>query len=172
MAKAKAAKAAKAAATITKSEVVLSDIAQGDIKQAEKDVAVLKGDNYDRSTFEAVVVPPDASYVEMLVDRSSIGDSSDGLLVSMNLDVSLDGGKTWGGTFDVVDDVKKTITQYPLTIGAMFGGIDAKVPLPEGISNIASRGTALPPDQGSGRLVRVALSMKVQQPVGFKLAFS
>lgn len=157
-----------------KTNVVLSRVRAGSTQEVVASIRsteIIRGRSYDRRKY-AVVAPSDASYVELIVDRKSIANVTDGELCAIAIEISLDGGVTWGGTFDLVDERRGTIKQFPLEVGALLGGGDSGGRLAEGLTVDASRGTELPPDQGLGRLVRAAIGLKQRQPVGLTISFS
>lgn len=112
------------------------------------------GQSYFLSSFAPIVAPDTATQVFLVVDRSAILEHIDKEVVTMEFEVSLDGGAT-----------------YPLMFGMTTGGL-AGAKLPDGMSTDAFRSCNLPPDQGMGRLIRPAVGAKQALDLGVKVVFA
>lgn len=106
--------------------------------------------------FAPIAMPPEATGISVSLDRRGVVAKKDHHLFSLFVDISLDGGTTWGGAH-----VDQSAGQVPMCFSmgdAITTGLD------EGAD--ASQTVTLPPDQGSGRLVRISAGAKAAVDVG------
>lgn len=101
-------------------------------------------------TMQTATIPSDATSLTLTIDRSPLIGGPRQVVVSVEM--SLDGGATWGGTFTYEPDGLRSI-QFPLALGMT---IDGTPPLP-GSQTVAWRGVEIPPEQGVARLVRYSV---------------
>ena len=100
-------------------------------------------------------IPIGLSFIEFELDRSDVvdGDKKQNLL-EMEMEMSLDGGKTWGGVY--TEEIESgAIKSYPLLIKAKF---------PDGVQELRGqimtkgwRGTEIPQPSNPDRMVRCKL---------------
>ena len=97
-------------------------------------------------------IPSDATTFTLTVDRSPLIGTE--RFASIAIWLSLDGGATWGGTFNLVPSQEDLPTiQFSLQMGMV---VDGTPPLP-GMQAVAWRGGDLPSEQGVPRLVRYSV---------------
>lgn len=106
--------------------------------------------------FAPIPVPPEATGIEVFIDRRGVVAKKDNFLFSLFVDTSLDGGNTWGGCH-----VDESNGQVPMSISM---GDAITTGLHEG--DDAGQTVTLPPDQGAGRLVRISAGAKAAVDVG------
>ncbi len=120
---------------------------------------------YQFRTLDPVLIPVGTKHVSLVVDHSAcVGDDH---CVHAELELSLDGGKTWGGAF--VDSVAVPPMSYPLTIAAAGGPVST--PAPPDMRTELMRGTDVPPDQGHGVWARPCIGLKSEAAIKVSLEF-
>lgn len=116
-------------------------------------------------TMQTATIPSDATSLTLTIDRSPLIGGPRQVVVSVEM--SLDGGATWGGTFTVEPpDESKPSIQFPLEVGMT---IDGTQPLP-GMQAVAWRGVEIPPEQGQPRLVRYSAAADLESTLTFGVA--
>jgi hypothetical protein len=128
------------------------------------------GHTYVLSQFGDILAPEGATSCAIWVDRAAIlHRPSTDPLVTMEMDVSLDGGQTFGGVFiDTADG--QTPLAYSLENKMGTAGADGVV-FRRGIVADAIYAVALPPDQGHGVWIRPSVGGKGPLDIGIKVAF-
>lgn len=92
--------------------------------------------------FTTQTIPSAATFAWLFVDRSRILGTKARALV--RFEMSLDGGKTWGGVHRVEsrDKFKEPAIEYPLALEMWIDGVDET---PPGMSKDSGFGVELPP---------------------------
>ena len=109
------------------------------------------------------VVPDDAQTITVSIDRTNLIHKDGIYFLSQFLELSLDGGKTWGGSLrDETTDPPKTRT---LEVGATCGGGDFSNSL---LGNVSQIGLELPKSVGEPIQYRFTLTTKEPCDVGVK----
>ena len=122
-----------------------------------KDVAV---------QFPSASIPDGATVAWVFVDRTNILGTKVRALV--RIEMSLDGGKSWGGMHRVEsrDKFKEPAIEYPLSLELWIDGVDAT---PPGMSKDSGFGVELPDLQG--RLIRSIVRCTATADVGIYYKF-
>ena len=118
--------------------------------------------------FTTQTIPSAATFVWLFVDRSRILGTKARALV--RFEMSLDGGKTWGGVHRVEsrDRFKEPAIEYPLALELWIDGVDET---PPGLSKDSGFGVELPPELGVQRLIRSTIKADSTCDVGVYYKF-
>ena len=109
------------------------------------------------------VVPDGAKTITVSIDRTNLVDKEDIYFLHQFLELSLDGGKTWGGALR--DDTVKPAVNWTLEVGATCGGGDFSNTL---LGNVSQVALTLPPLAKKPIQYRFTLTTKEPCDVGVK----
>lgn len=136
------------------------------VRLKQVDGAVLRKDT--PVEFAPHTIPTAATLVWVFADRTHILGTDVRALV--RFEMSLDGGRTWGGVHRVEsrDKFKEPTMEYPLAMELWVDGVDAT---PPGMSKDSGFGVELPPEIGTARLIRGIVKTDADADIGVYFKF-